>query len=135
MEIRRGLMAQMAGKVPRLVYSKSITLEETATSTNRKKIQLPVIQNGFVLILIDEIPKESDPSIYIALTSYTSIIKEYGGTPAATTILRPSGTVGSDSTGSTYNSSTGVLSLGGSYAYYPQGETYNIYAFEIPVEE
>ena len=134
MDIRRtmmGVIAGMAGKVPRLIYNKQITFEETATFQNRKALQLPIIQNGFICILIDEMPTEPDPTIYIALSSYQVILTKYNNTGTGTNILRPNGTVGSDSGGSGYIRSTGTLYLGGNYAYYPEGMTYNIYAFEI----
>lgn len=134
MDIRRemmGMIAQMSGKVPRLVFSKSITFEETATGTSRKQIQLPVITRGYILILIDKYPTAPDSSIYISMSSYINIFQAYGTVGGGTSILRPNRTIGSDSGGSNYNVNTGILSLGGSYGYYPQGMTYNIYAFEI----
>lgn len=124
-------MGMAVGKVARLVFSESITLEDTATQASRKTVQLPVIQNGYICILIDKCPATPDPTIYITLSSYCNIFGKYNNQSGGTSILRPNRTIGSDSGGSSYNTTTGVLSLGGSYAYYPQGMTYNIYAFEI----
>ncbi|MBR3334319.1 MAG: hypothetical protein IKG23_08535 [Clostridia bacterium] len=121
----------MAEKVPKLVFSKSITFDETAKSGSQKQVQLPIIENGFICVLIDELPSQPDSIIYITLTSYINVFGKYNHNATGTIILRPNGTVGSDSSASGYNRNTGILTLGGTYGYYPQGMTYNIYAFEI----
>ena len=129
-------MAQMAvGKIPGLVFHTSITFEDTATQSSKKLVQLPAIQNGFICILLDTCPAVPDPTIYITLSSYINILGKYGTQNGGTSILRPNGTVGSDAGGSSYNTTTGVLGLGGAYAYYPKGMTYNIYALEMANED
>jgi len=132
MDIRRGMMGQMAvEKMPRLVFHMSITLEETATDKSPKKIQLPIIQNGHICVLIDKYPAAPDPNIYITLLSSKNIFAKDNVQTGGSDILRPNGTIGSDTGASRYDTKTGVLSLGGGYGYYPAGTTYNIYAFEI----
>ena len=118
-------MGMTGGKYPRLVDQKTVLMDMTATNESKKQIQLKPVRNFVILIFIDEMPSP-DPNSYIVL--------QYEGTSwgsSVTSILRPNGTYGTDSTIASFNYNNGILTLGGQYGYFPEGKTYHVYLFEV----
>lgn len=121
-------MIAMANGLSRLVYQKAFILDEMATNTNQAIFQLPIISKGVILTMIDAMPSP-DASIYIALGHTASSFGTWGSWSSA--ILRPNGTIGTDTSICSYNASTGQYKIGGTYGFFPAGVQYHIYAFEI----
>jgi len=119
------------GSVPLLIDSAEITMASTANSANNVKIQLTPIVNGFVAVYIDEFPVP-DASLSTALwwAYFTSSAGNAGSNSNA--ILRANGTIGSDGGMCSFNKTTGLLTLGGTYGNFIAGLKYNILEFELP---
>ena len=113
--------------MPRLVDYVELTMSSTATSSNKVSVNLTPISNYLLVVMIDTIPSP-DSTYYIALQwvkgniNNTSTV-QYGH------ILRPAGTIGTDNNQCAFNTSTGVLQLGGQYGYFLSGTKYHIYLF------
>lgn len=120
------------GSVPRLIDQLDITFATTATNSNKLSVTLTPITNGLVIVLLDTVPASPHSSEYIALAwgqAYTS----YGTNSNANLnpILRPAGTIGTDTAMCSFNTGTGVLQIGGSYGHFLAGTTYHVYEFEM----
>lgn len=115
--------------VPNLLAQKTITMSDTYTSSNKLQVNLEVSSSCFVLVYIDSMP--SPPA-----SGYTAIwelvgVTSYGNFSMGHNILRANGTLGTDGSMLSYNKTTGVASLGGTYGYFRQGDTYHILQFSI----
>lgn len=116
---------------PRLLQYEEITIQSTATSSNKLSVQLVPVDYYTLLVMIDTFPSAPDASEYIALV-YTNS-KNPSDNGYSGSILRPNGTIGSDGSMASFNNTTGVLSLGGSYGHFMAGTKYNVYLFELGV--
>ncbi|MBQ1789591.1 MAG: hypothetical protein II008_05405 [Oscillospiraceae bacterium] len=129
MTIRKMVMAQMANGVPKLIKTVTITCEKTGTNLDRITVQMLPRQNAFIVVLNDIVP-ESDPNIYIT-QEYSGYYLNGAAVLTAGSIKRPNGTNGTDAACASFIPSTGVVELGGSYGYFPEGATYHLYEFEF----
>ena len=121
---------QMAndGKLPKLVYHNTVTMEYNATNSNPFTLQLPTIGNYVIAVFVDSIPDAPDTGS-IALSWCKSCMMN--GEQHFGQILRANGTIGTDPWQVSYDIKSGVLRLGGTYGAFAEGLTYHIYAFEI----
>lgn len=114
------------GTPPSLIDYERITFTTDATTTNKLQLQLTPVNNYFIIIFnISTIsaPQEGYTALGSAATYFVSANGGFGA------ILRANGTQGTDTLMS-YNSSTGILSIGGQYGYFRAGDTYDVYLFE-----
>ena len=118
------------GSLPRLLHHEEITPTTTATSSNKLYVNLDAATDCLVYVVIDTLPSQPDASEYIALC-WAEIFTSYGNGAQYSAILRPAGTVGTDGNMCSFNTSTGVFSLGGSYGHFMAGTKYHVYQFEI----
>lgn len=123
-------ISAIGGSFPRLIDHADITFTTTATNANRVTVNLTPATNCVVLVFRDDLPSSPDSSEYIALF-WAQMYTSYGTGSAVGHILRPAGTIGSDTAQCSFNKTTGVLQLGGQYGYFFAGTTYHIYEFEI----
>lgn len=117
---------------PRLLDYREITLESTATSSNKLTVQLTPVDYYSIVVMIDTYPSAPDASEYIALI-YQYSKYPAGGGAAKGDILRPAGTIGNDNNMCSFANTTGVLSLGGSYGHFMAGTKYHVYLFGMGV--
>lgn len=118
------------GTYGNLVKYEEITFTSTATNANRVSVSLEALTYCVILVAIDEYPSAPDSAEYIAISWFSTIVN--GNAPAVSSpILRPAGTIGNDNQMCSYNSSTGVLQIGGSYGHFMAGTTYHVYQFDI----
>lgn len=114
----------------RVLDYQEITMASTATQSNKVTVSLVPSTLCYILIMIDTWPASPDSTEYIAL--YLGLPKfPLSGAGAASAILRPAGTIGSDSSMVTFNTSTGELQLGGQYGHFMVGTKYHIWQFEV----
>lgn len=108
-----------------------VTPTTNATSTNPLQIQLQSgYMNAIVLIFSLDSATVKHSTIYKALYAIRGY---FNGSVSqnVTAILRPAGTVGTDSNMMTFNPTTGVMTLGGQYGTFMAGSTYGIYHWEM----
>lgn len=117
---------------PRLLDYREITLESTATSSNKLDVQLTPVDYYSIVVMIDTYPSAPDASEYIALIYQYSKYPAGGGAVKGD-ILRPAGTIGNDNTMCSFANTTGVLSIGGSYGHFMAGTKYHVYLFGMGV--
>ena len=115
---------------PRLLDYREITFDTTATSSNKVTVQLTPVDYYGIVVMIDTYPSAPDASEYIALIWQSSKFPEGNGGSQGS-ILRPAGTIGSDSSMCGYTPSTGSLYFGGSYGHFLAGTKYHVYLFEM----
>lgn len=126
------ISVSVGSSYPRLIDYQVITLDSTATSSNKKTVQLTPVGCYSITVMLDTYPSSPDASEYIALVWQSSKYPAgNGGTQGG--ILRPAGTIGNDNSMCSFDSTTGVLSLGGSYGHFMTGTKYHIYLFEMGV--
>lgn len=117
---------QGGGTPPSLIDYERITFTSDATGSDKLQLQLTPVSNYFIIIF--NVSAISTPQEgYTALGSAGAHFVTSGGGFGA--VLRTDGTQGTDNI-ITYNSSTGVLSIGGTYGHFHTGDTYDIYLFE-----
>lgn len=118
------------GTLPRLLNFETVTPTENASSSNKIQLNFTAVGSGrYVFLLSVATPQTPDAVLYKVL-AYTS--NNIGTTTQnATGILRPNGTRGTDTTIASYNPSTGLVQLGGTYGVYMAGETYYVFLFSL----
>lgn len=128
MALRRILMMGGESMLPKLIYRKTLTMETTATGDNPLNVQLPIKSNIMIVVVIDTIPSPLS-SGYVALSASLNCVNN---TKASVGLaMRSNGTIGTDTNQCKYDTSTGVMSLGGPYGSFVQGNVYHVYAFDI----
>ena len=100
----------------------------TATSSNRLSINLTPVTSGnmyWLVCWIKDLPAPGDSPIAVYCI-YQSFRALKDGT-----IMRTDGTYGTDQHQFAFNSSTGVLTLGGQYGTFPAGQPYCVLLVEV----
>lgn len=117
------------GSLPSNIMNyEAVTMETTATNNNKYSTTLTPSSNCIIIVILDTVPSTPDSSEYIALLWY-GIFNQYASGSGQGHIIRPAGTVGTDSAMCSFNTTTGVLQMGGSYGHFMAGTTYHIYQF------
>jgi hypothetical protein len=124
------------GSLPTGLTYIEVTPASNATSSNKLDVQLPIMTRYSITVVASEIPTP-DSALYWAITwtraNWDSAPQ--GGSPGNQTngsvILRPNGEFGADQYMASYNTNTGVLSLGGSYGTFKAGLMYRIYVVNL----
>lgn len=118
------------GTLPRLLNFETVTPTENASSSNKIQLNLTAVGSGrYVFFLSVATPQTPDAVLYKVLAYTSNNIGTHG--QSATEILRPNGTRGTDTTIASYNPSTGLVQLGGTYGVYMAGETYYVFLFSL----
>lgn len=118
------------GSIPKLIACKTIVPESNADSSHPLTVQMGTPNTTYYIywVVAESIPSP-DSVLYKALYQLRGNLNSANLNPSA--ILRPNGTIGTDANLISYNSSTGVLSLGGPYGTFMAGETYYAYLFDL----
>ena len=113
-----------------VVFYDTIIPTSNATSTNPLNVQLPTKSNYTIVVYADSKP-EADSTLMWALRWVRSNYPSGSNGDPFSAILRPNGTIGTDANSGSYNSSTGILQLGGQYGTFKAGLTYHIYMIAV----
>lgn len=117
--------------IPKLVSQATVTPETTYTSSAKGSVQLTALPNSAyaIFVYLNDYPASPDASEYIAIL--WMYVYSAGTYASDGRILRPAGTLGTDSSLCAYNKNTGVIQLGGSYGHFLAGTTYTILLFDL----
>ena len=114
----------------RFVEYQAVTFSTTATSANPVTVQLTPLSSYCITVVIDTSPAAPDSSQYIALM-WSQIKIPLAAVNQVGFVLRPNGTIGTDGAMCSFNTTTGVLTIGGPYGHFMSGTTYHVYEFEV----
>ena len=101
---------------------------ETYTQSNKLLLQLEPSDNCFILVRAVNYPTP-DPTQYKALVwgqNRAYFNSNYTNSGTIHSILRPAGTIGTDGSLCSFNSSTGILYLGGEYGHFLPEDEYEV---------
>lgn len=117
------------GMPPKIMGYEEVLVASTATNIN---VQLTPSESCVVMLIIQDIG-EPDASMYKSLYWSQGWVNGTSfGSNASNAILRPNGTIGTDTALASFNKTTGVLSFGnGTYGKAFAGDTYYVYQFSM----
>lgn len=116
-----------SGGLPgRLIAYETVIPTSDATNSSKISINLPIKSKYLIAVIADSTP-ETDQNLYWALLWMAP--KLFNSITNISSILRPNGEIGTDQNMCAYNTSTGVLTLGGEWGYFKAGLPYHVYMF------